>query len=373
MTINQEAPVREKLLEIRGLTVDYGEGPGAVHAVDRVDLTLHRSETLGLAGESGSGKSTLAHAVTRLLKPPGNISAGEVIYHPRPGSRIPAGSVKKKWFGRTPEGSEDVVRGSVNVLDMDNRQLRAFRWEEIAIVFQSAMNALNPVKDVYSQIADTLRAHRPGITRPEIRKRTAHLLETVGVPAGRMTSFPHELSGGMRQRVMIAMALALDPEILIMDEPTTALDVVVQREVLAELIRLRDEFGFAVIFITHDLSLLLEIADRVAIMYAGRVVEEAPAAQIYHDPTHPYTQGLVGSFPPLRGPRRELTGIPGSPPDLRDLPPGCSFAPRCPHAFEPCTKVAPALIRPSGDTGDTRTASCHLHDPQFSSPKEAVR
>jgi peptide/nickel transport system ATP-binding protein len=337
----------DKLLEIRGLTVDYGEGPGAVHAVDDVDLVLHRRETLGLAGESGSGKSTLAHAVTRLLRAPGHIAKGEVRYHPRARERLDP-SAKGKRAKAVSAGDEPV-----DVLAMDRAQLRAFRWEEIAIVFQSAMNALNPVRDVESQLADTLRAHRPGITRRECRERAGHLLTTVGVPADRLRGFAHELSGGMRQRVMIAMALALDPEILILDEPTTALDVVVQREVLAELVRLREEFGFSVVFITHDLSLLLEIADRVVIMYAGRVVESAPADRIYHDPTHPYTRGLVGSFPPLRGPRRALVGIPGSPPDLRALPPGCAFSPRCGRVFAPCTTISPELRvpRPDPDAG----------------------
>ncbi|WP_406288025.1 ABC transporter ATP-binding protein [Embleya sp. NBC_00896] len=352
---------REKLLEIRGLTVDYGDGPGAVHAVDDVDLVLHRSETLGLAGESGSGKSTLAHAVTRLLRAPGHITKGEVLYHPRSRERTDTSAT-----GKRAKAIRD-TDGPVDVLAMNREELRAFRWEEIAIVFQSAMNALNPVRDVESQIADTLRAHRAGITRKECRERAAHLLTTVGVPADRMRSFAHELSGGMRQRVMIAMALALDPEILVLDEPTTALDVVVQREVLAELVRLREEFGFSVVFITHDLSLLLEIADRVAIMYAGRVVESAPADRIYHDPTHPYTRGLVGSFPPLRGPRRELVGIPGSPPDLRALPPGCSFAPRCAEAFAPCPSVDPRLRTPRGDTDGSRQTACHLHDFRYPS------
>ncbi|MCF2527791.1 ABC transporter ATP-binding protein [Yinghuangia soli] len=329
-------------MEIKGLTVDYGEGAGAVHAVDNVDITLHRAETLGLAGESGSGKSTLAHAVTRLLRPPGRITGGQVLYHRR-----------AKDGGPVPP--------PVDVLAMNPAELRAFRWEEIAIVFQSAMNALNPVHNVAAQIADTLRAHRPGITREQCRERAAHLLTTVGVPAARMKAYPHELSGGMRQRVMIAMALALDPDVLVLDEPTTALDVVVQREVLAELVRLREEFGFAVLFITHDLSLLLEVADRVAIMYAGRLVESAPAQAVYHEPEHPYTRGLVGSFPPLRGPRRELTGIGGSPPDLRSLPPGCAFSPRCGHAFDRCRRDIPLLRVPPA--APERLVACHLDDP----------
>ncbi|WP_436774945.1 ABC transporter ATP-binding protein [Yinghuangia sp. YIM S09857] len=344
-------------MEIRGLTVDYGEGPGAVHAVDNVDITLHRSETLGLAGESGSGKSTLAHAVTRLLRPPGTITAGQVLYH----RHAKDGAGDGTWPDIPSTGH---VSGPVDVLAMNRAELRAFRWEEIAIVFQSAMNALNPVHNVAAQISDTLRAHRPGITKAECRDRAAQLLTTVGVPAARMRAYPHELSGGMRQRVMIAMALALDPDVLVLDEPTTALDVVVQRDVLAELVRLREEFGFSVLFITHDLSLLLEVADRVAIMYAGRLVESAPAYDIYHDPQHPYTEGLVGSFPPLRGPRRELTGIGGSPPDLRSLPPGCAFSPRCGRALDRCTRDVPLLRVPPEQS--ERLVACHLDDPQGS-------
>jgi len=343
----------ERLLEIRGLSVDYGDGPGAVHAVDDVDLVLYRARTLGVAGESGSGKSTLAHAITRLLREPGHITAGEVLYHPRSDGRDPS-------------------PGPVDVLAMDRARLRAFRWEEIAIVFQSAMNALNPVRDIRSQFTDTLRAHRPGVSRARCAERTAELLATVGVPADRARSFAHELSGGMRQRVMIAMALALEPEILILDEPTTALDVVVQRGVLAELVRLRERFGFSVVFVTHDLSLLLETADRIVIMYAGRVVESAPAELLHRDPAHPYTRGLIGSFPPLRGPRRELVGIPGTPPDLRALPPGCAFAPRCADAFAPCTRITPRLLAPAGDTVPGRLAACHLHDPAHRDARRAA-
>jgi peptide/nickel transport system ATP-binding protein len=195
--------------------------------------------------------------------------------------------------------------------------------------------------------------------------RARELMSLVGISADRLDSYPHQLSGGMRQRVMIGMALALEPQTVIMDEPTTALDVVMQRQILAKLVELRERLGFSVLFITHDLSLLVEFADRIAIMYGGRIVEEAPSSLIYHDALHPYSHGLLHSFPALRGERRELTGIPGSPPDLRGMPTGCAFHPRCPHAFEPCTTDVPLLGIPvprAGVITDTRTAACWLHE-----------
>jgi peptide/nickel transport system ATP-binding protein len=332
-------PTRSPVLEIRGLDVDYGLGTSAVHAVQGVDLTLHRGEVLGLAGESGSGKSTLAYAVTRLLSPPGVITAGEVRYHPRDAE---------------PQ----------DVLDLTPDELRRFRWNETSIVFQGAMNSLNPVHRVATQLTDVLRTHRPGMSRADRLDRARELLGLVGISADRLDSYPHQLSGGMRQRVMIAMALALDPEIVIMDEPTTALDVVMQRQILQQLIRLREKLGFSVIFITHDISLLIEFSDRIAIMYGGRIVEEAPAADIYQDSKHPYSHGLLHSFPALHGPRRELTGIPGSPPDLKAMPSGCAFHPRCPKTFAPCDQRLPLLTRmASAETGPDpqRSVACWLH------------
>jgi len=322
------------VLEIKGLDVDYGYGPGAVRAIHDVTLTLHRGEVLGLAGESGSGKSTLAYGVTRLLPPPGVITGGEVLYHPRGGP-------------------------PVDILGLDERRLREFRWAETSIVFQGAMNSLNPVHKVSSQLTDAIRAHEPGSSPTARLARARELLRLVGIAPDRLDSYPHQLSGGMRQRVMIAMALALEPQIVIMDEPTTALDVVMQRQILRQLVRLREELGFAVLFITHDLSLLVEFSDRIAIMYGGRIVEEAPSAAIYRDSLHPYSDGLLHSFPALHGPRRELTGIPGSPPDLRAMPAGCAFAPRCPKAFEPCAAELPLLGPPVGDPG--RSVACWLH------------
>jgi peptide/nickel transport system ATP-binding protein len=325
----------ELLLEARGLHVDYGTGPGAVHAVVDADLLLHRAEVLGLAGESGSGKSTLAFAITRLLRAPAVITAGDVRYHAADGA-------------------------VVDVLQAGEPALRVLRWSQISVVLQSAMNALNPVISIRSQLTDVLRAHRPSLSRAAQQARAAELLAMVGIAAGRIRGYPHELSGGMRQRVMIAMALALEPQIVIMDEPTTALDVVTQREILGELGELRSKLGFAILFITHDLSLLVEIADSVAVMYAGRIVERAAAAALFRSPRHPYTLGLLRSFPPLHGPRRHLAGIPGSPPDLRLLPPGCAFHPRCGYVMSRCRTDIPPFASPSAD--QDRAVACWLHD-----------
>jgi peptide/nickel transport system ATP-binding protein len=340
--------VRDPVLEIRDLDVDYGLGDQAVHAVREVNLTLHRGEVLGLAGESGSGKSTLAYGMTRLLPPPGVIRNGEVIYRP------PAGE-------------------PVDVLALSPAELRAFRWAETSIVFQGAMNSLNPVHRVATQMLDAIEAHEPGLGRAARLARARDMLKLVGIPADRLDSYPHQLSGGMRQRVMIGMALVLEPQIVIMDEPTTALDVVMQRQILGQLVELRERLGFAVLFITHDLSLLVEFSDRIAIMYGGRIVEEAPAASIYRDPLHPYSHGLLNSFPALRGARRELSGIPGAPPDLRAMPAGCSFHPRCPRAFAPCDSLLPPLGPPETPDGQLRTVACWLHPARQPAAAAAAR
>jgi peptide/nickel transport system ATP-binding protein len=330
----------QPILEIKGLNVDYGLGEKAVRAVHEVDLTLHRGEVLGLAGESGSGKSTLAYGLTRLLPPPGVISGGQVLYH---------------GYGGEP----------VDILRLSNPELRDFRWAQTAIVFQGAMNSLNPVHRISTQMLDVLKAHEPGMSRADRVQRVREMLSLVGIAQDRYDSYPHELSGGMRQRVMIGMALVLGPQVVIMDEPTTALDVVMQRQILGRLIDLRTRLGFSVLFITHDLSLLAEFSDRIAIMYGGRIVEEAPAEALYRDSLHPYSDGLLHSFPALRGPRRELAGIPGSPPDLRAMPTGCSFHPRCPKAFEPCAERLPPLGAPAdaeaGPERSERSVACWLH------------
>jgi peptide/nickel transport system ATP-binding protein len=331
------------LLEVRGLKVDYGIGPAAIRAVIGADLTLHRGEVLGLAGESGSGKSTLAYAITRLLRPPGVISGGSVRLHLAPGS------------------TRDLLAAGA-------AELRGLRWNHLAVVLQSAMHALNPVMPVGAQLTDVLQAHRHDLDRAGRRARAGDLLEQVGIPAGRLGSYPHELSGGMRQRVMIAMAIALDPQILIMDEPTTALDVVTQREILEEVMALRDRLGFSVLFITHDLSLLIEIADTIAVMYAGRIVETAAASELYLAPRHPYTLGLLRSFPSLHGPRETMTGIAGSPPDLRHLPSGCVFHPRCNYVLDRCRNEPPPYAAIPHGVG--HQAACWLQGAAAPPPPE---
>ena len=329
-------PVPPKpVLEVRDLSVVYDVD---TKAVDHVDIELAPGETLGLAGESGSGKSTLALGLCRLLRPPALITSGSVIYR---GSRV--------------------APGGVDLLELSSRELRKLRWREISIVFQSAMNALNPVLRIGDQLGDALDAHLR-LNRKQRQARVAELLDLVGIPRERLRSYPHELSGGMRQRVMIAMALAVEPEVVIMDEPTTALDVVVQREILAQIVELQRRLRFAILFITHDLSLLLEIADRIAVMYAGKLVEVGSAEQIHNQPAHPYTQGLLGSFPSVHGARRELAGIPGSPPDLRSLPPGCPFVPRCNHATDKCRGID-MRIRPVPGSDSNHLSACPFVTP----------
>ena len=296
------------VLELRKLSVEYRLASRSVRAVDGVDLVIREREILGLAGESGCGKSTIANAVMQILRPPAEIVGGSILF-----------------------------RGD-DLAAMSEEARRRFRWSNVSMVFQSAMNALNPLLRVEAQFLDMMRAHRR-ISRRAALARAAELLDLVGIDRRRLRSYPHELSGGMRQRVIIAMALALQPELVILDEPTTALDVVVQREILQQVQEIQRELGFSVLFITHDLSLLLEIAQRIAIMYAGEIVETATADQLARDPRHPYTQGLLQSFPPLHGPLTRLTGIPGSPPDLASPPSGCRFHPRCPH----CEVTKPEL------------------------------
>lgn len=352
LTASISASSAANILEIKNLSVEYASTSGTVRALNNVTVTLARGQILGLAGESGSGKTTLGHAIARLLRPPASVTGGQVLYYPTDDSQ----------HNKLHTTSE--IGQPIDILHLTSKQLRVVRWSTLAIVFQSAMNALNPVLRLSSQIDDVLKAHRPQMTTSERRDRATELLRLVGISPDRIKSYPHELSGGMRQRAIIAIALALSPEIIIMDEPTTALDVVVQREILMEIAKLREQFNFSVIFITHDLSLLLELADKIAIMYAGRLVETATCDELKRQPRHPYSYGMLHSFPTLHGPRRRMTGIPGSPPDLREVPTGCAFHPRCPMAFAPCSTVVPRVRSSSSETPQ-QVVACHLYDPKY--------
>ncbi|GGI97755.1 dipeptide/oligopeptide/nickel ABC transporter ATP-binding protein [Alicyclobacillus cellulosilyticus] len=322
--------LRRPVLEIEDLSVGYETPNSLVHAVSDVNLTVHEQEILGLVGESGSGKSTLAFAVMRLLKGDAVVTKGRV--------RVAGQDV----YALTPA------------------ELRSFRWKKMSMVFQSAMNALNPVMTVETQIVDTLLAHQPDWSRERALARARELLELVRIDAKHLKSYPHELSGGMRQRVVIAIAIALQPDLVIMDEPTTALDVVVQRSILDEIREIQQREKFAILFISHDFSLVAELASRVAIMYAGRIVEvtdsETLADGYRH---HPYTEGLIRAIPHLTAEQVVIEGIPGNPPNLMELPSGCAFHPRCPYATEECRQA-----RPPQYPSEHGLIECHLFKPQ---------
>jgi peptide/nickel transport system ATP-binding protein len=315
------------LLSIRNVCVDYVTEHGNARAVNEVSFDIYPGETVGLAGESGCGKSTLAFAIANLHEAPALISEGEILFEDR------------------------------DILKMSAAQLRDFRWNETSMVFQSAMNSLNPVLKISEQIIDVILAHKR-VSKQEALTRAEELLATVGIHSSRMNSYPHQLSGGMRQRVVIAIALALRPKLIVMDEPTTALDGVVERDIMDELFELKEKFGFAILFISHDLGLMGEIADRIGIMYAGQLVEMGAAAQILEQPKHPYTKGLVGSFPTIHGPRVRLEGIPGNPLNLLQTPDGCYFQARCGDCLDQCLKQKPQL-RPLANSGG-RLVACHV-------------
>jgi peptide/nickel transport system ATP-binding protein len=302
----------EPVLEVRDLSVDYVLARGNVRAVDDVSFTVNRGEFLGIVGESGCGKSTLLFAVAQLLAAPAAIAAGSVTF------------------------------GGTNLVGLTEGQLSAIRWRDMSVVMQSAMNALNPVKTIGAQFKDAMRAHGK-FTGADVSARSAEVLKMVGIDPLHLRSYPHQLSGGMRQRAMIAMAMLFTPDLVIMDEPTSALDVVAQRSLMVQIKELQQALGFAVIFVTHDMSLISHFSDRLMVMYAGQVDELGATRTIFDQPLHPYTQGLLEAFPSIRGPRVPLKGIPGAPPDLSAVPTGCRFHPRCPYAVDRCTTDAPEL------------------------------
>jgi peptide/nickel transport system ATP-binding protein len=318
------------LLDIRDLYVEYETARGPVRAVDGVSFAISPGEVFGLAGESGSGKSTIAHAIMRVLHPPAVITGGNILFN-----------------------GEDV-------LEMNKTRLEAFRWSDVSMVFQSAMNSLNPVLKISDQITDVIMRHNK-ISRFAARDRAVELLDVVGIDRQRLDSYPHQLSGGMRQRAVIAIALALEPPLMIMDEPTTALDVVVQKDIMQQIEQLKEKMGFSILFITHDLSLMVEFSTRIAIMYAGEIVELAPARELFDNPLHPYTQGLMNSFPSLTGPKHKLSGIPGAPPDMVMPPSGCRFHPRCDRCKPMHTVVVPKLQEVKKD----HWVACHLYEPDL--------
>jgi peptide/nickel transport system ATP-binding protein len=315
------------VLEVKDLSVEYASEAGPVRAVDRVSLDVASGEFLGIVGESGCGKSTLLFAIARLLSPPARIVSGEVRF----------------------QGSDMVT--------LDDEELRHVRWRHCSVVMQSAMNALNPVMNIGAQLRDAIEAHEDMSGR-KIQARSEEVMRMVGIDPIHLKSYPHQLSGGMRQRAMIAMALVFTPELVIMDEPTSALDVVAQRSLMLQIKELQRKIGFAAIFVTHDMSLVSHFSDRLAVMYAGRVMEIGKTQKVFADPKHPYSVGLMGSFPSIRGPLTPLRGIPGSPPDLAHPPGGCPFHPRCPHVMTQCRTIDPPFYE-----RDDVLIRCHLFGP----------
>jgi peptide/nickel transport system ATP-binding protein len=298
------------ILAVEDLCVDYASSAGTAKAVDQVSFELAEREFLAVVGESGCGKSTLLFAIARLLSPPAEVSGGRVLF------------------------------SGQNMVAMSEKALRALRWRDLSVVMQSAMNALNPVSSIGAQFSDAMKAHGEGDPK-RIRARSREVLSMVGIDPVHLASYAHQLSGGMRQRAMIAMALLFSPELILMDEPTSALDVVAQRSLMVQIKQLQAELGFAIIFVTHDMSLVSHFSDRVAVMYAGQVVETRPTRALFDGPLHPYTRGLLDSFPSVYGPKLVVEGIPGSPPDLTRLPPGCNFGPRCTKAMPRCHTDTP--------------------------------
>jgi peptide/nickel transport system ATP-binding protein len=307
----------DPVLQVRDLSVSYVTARGDIGAVQDVSFDLDRGEFLGIVGESGCGKSTLLFAIAQLLSPPAIITAGSVHF----------------------EGA--------NLVDLTETQLATIRWKKISLVMQSAMNALNPVKTIGAQFTDAMRAH--GVkSRQEITDRSAEVLRMVGIDPVHLKSYPHQLSGGMRQRSMIAMAMLFQPDLVIMDEPTSALDVVAQRSLMVQIKKLQEELGFAIIFVTHDMSLVSHFSDRLMVMYAGQVAELGATRTVFDSPRHPYSLGLLEAFPSIRGEKVPLTGIPGSPPDLAMPPEGCRFAARCPVVLDEC-RQRPVQLRYADD------------------------
>ena len=330
----EAAELATPIIETRNLGVDYLLESGTVNAVRDVSFQINPGEIVGLVGESGCGKSTLAMTFLKIVTPPGKITKGKIFYY----------------------SGADGQNGPVSVLEMTSGKLRRYRWKEVSMIFQASMNSLNPVIRVEEQLIDTMLDH--GYDEKEADRRVNVYLNMAGLDPKVRRSFPHELSGGMKQRVVIAMALCCEPKFLIADEPTTALDVVVQRQILDQLKELSRKLGLSVLFITHDISVIAGLADRLAVMYAGKIVEVGTVTEVFKTPLHPYTAALMSSFPSLTGEKKKLRGIPGAPPDLRKSVTECPFAPRCPRVFDKCHTGEPPLIK----SADGHMAACYLID-----------
>jgi len=320
------ANMPKNLLEVKNLKMYYEVIRGHVKAVDDVSISLRKGETLGLAGESGCGKTSLALCILKLLPSNAKILGGKIIFENRDLLKVPEEEFRKQ-----------------------------FRWKKISVIFQGAMNALHPTMTIGDQIVEAIRVHEP-VSEEEALDRAGKLLDLVGVGKEKLDRYPHELSGGMKQRSMIAMALACNPDLIIADEPTTALDVIIQAQVLKVIKALQKQLNLSMILITHDLSVIAEVCDKVAIMYAGKVMEYGDVTSVFKKPLHPYTQKLLYSFPSILGEKIELASIHGFPPDLLNPPPGCRFHPRCPYAMEICRKKEPPIISKQGVT-----VACHLY------------
>jgi peptide/nickel transport system ATP-binding protein len=326
-----------RILEVRDLRVAYATSRRPVVAVDGIDLDVGTGEFVGVVGESGCGKSTLLFAIAQLLSPPAAITGGSVTFHGQ------------------------------NLVTMTEKQLNVLRWRDYSVVMQSAMNALNPVMTIAAQFADAIHAHST-MSKRDTADRSIEVLTLVGIDPIHLRSYPHQLSGGMRQRAMIAMALLFTPDLVIMDEPTSALDVVAQRSLMVHIKELQRQLGFAVVFVTHDMSLVSHFSDQLLVMYAGKTVESGPTRTVFDTPAHPYSRGLLDAFPSIRGPRVPLTGIPGSPPDLMQPPPGCRFHPRCPLAAAECSQVEPELYQVGA-----AQARCLRHAPDRAAGLDAAQ
>lgn len=318
------------LYSIRNLSVDYNTRVGAVKAVDDVTLDIRKGEILGLVGESGCGKSTLGKATMRMITPPGELTGGEL------------------WF----EGRD--------LMTLSEKQMRDVRGARIGMVFQDPMTSLNPVQRVIEHLTETIQTHEPKVSDSAARERAATLVEKLGIRHERLDDYPHQLSGGMRQRVMISLALALRAGLVIADEPTTSLDVIVEAKFLDLLRELRDEFDLTILLITHNIGVVAEVADRVAVMYAGRLVELGDVYEVFADPQHPYTKGLLRSVPNIDLDGAELFKMEGTPPNLLHPPSGCSFHPRCPAVMDICPRAEPGFLPVSGD----HFAACWLYQEQ---------